>query len=305
MLIRATGNVAPDINLITLGCSCYYLLGQHSLALVDCGVRAQLPALLKRIEGLGIQPAQITKLLVTHLHADRIGALPYLRRIYPNIQVYASVQADEALRSEEQIKAIYQREQELSSQFPGQNTPSEQNVLMDFPEYQKLFTVNHAVRDGDLIKVDEHIQARVFATPGHSTEGVAYFTLPTHYIIGSEVFGYFRGRGEPGPGGDHNIQRANESLAKMAALEFSGLCLPYMGALTGRLARKHMQQVVTTTNEILQQSKSAHANGISDEEVRESIWDSFYSPEVGDVLSMASSKASFEALWQQIVAARG
>ncbi len=300
MLIRATGPIAPDIHLVTLGCACFYLLGEQKLALVDCGVSGQLPTLIKRIESLKLDPQQISRVLLTHLHADRVGAIPYLKKRFPNIQICGSTQLETALQNEATVRELYDQDLALSAKLP---THSEEPKL-EFGEYKDLFAVGHSVRDGDLLKLDEHIQVRVMASPGHSNCCVAYFTLPTHFLIGSEVFGYFRGRGDPSPGCDSSISRSQESIQKVLGLEFSGICLPYAGVLTGRLARKHLQQVLASAKEIAEQSKNAHVAQVSDKEIREAIWDSFFSPEVGDPLSMASAERSFEALWLQLLELR-
>src|SRR5438067_2003498 len=68
----------------------YLLKETNGLALVDCGL--DLPESREKLdEGLaqlGLTPAQLTDIFVTHAHPDHIGQLERLRRLAPEARLY-------------------------------------------------------------------------------------------------------------------------------------------------------------------------------------------------------------------------
>lgn len=72
-----------------VGASCMHVMLNGVRMLVDAGTRPNafdnMPS-LGRLEDLG----GVDLVLITHAHADHIGALPYLVRMYPTVPLYAS-----------------------------------------------------------------------------------------------------------------------------------------------------------------------------------------------------------------------
>lgn len=64
------------------------LHGGGSVAIVDPGPTTTLPVLLARLESLGIGLADVTALLVTHIHLDHAGAVGTILQRNPAIRVY-------------------------------------------------------------------------------------------------------------------------------------------------------------------------------------------------------------------------
>ena len=68
--------IYPQIYLIdTIKGSNVYLLDDRELALIDTGPAGCTDAILKFIANLGRRPEELSKIFITHAHADHIGSL--------------------------------------------------------------------------------------------------------------------------------------------------------------------------------------------------------------------------------------
>ena len=76
-----------------------YLLEGKSCSLILSGGMSYLaPVVQKQIHDFGIDEGQIGKLLILHAHFDHVGLVPFFRRRYPALDIFASTRAWEILR---------------------------------------------------------------------------------------------------------------------------------------------------------------------------------------------------------------
>lgn len=66
------------------------LRDEKEVILVDCGYTGFLDKMEAAIRQAGMEPSQITKVIITHQDHDHIGSLAALKQKYPEIQVIAS-----------------------------------------------------------------------------------------------------------------------------------------------------------------------------------------------------------------------
>jgi glyoxylase-like metal-dependent hydrolase (beta-lactamase superfamily II) len=68
-------SVVPDLYLLRFPVGNAYLwLGDDGLTLVDCGPPGSAPSIAAAIHDLGRDPAELRQLVLTHFHADHLGA---------------------------------------------------------------------------------------------------------------------------------------------------------------------------------------------------------------------------------------
>ncbi len=60
----------------------YLIAKKDRLLLIDCGLPTNIEKLIKNITKLGFDPAQISHLVITHVHADHVGAAAWLQAKY-------------------------------------------------------------------------------------------------------------------------------------------------------------------------------------------------------------------------------
>jgi glyoxylase-like metal-dependent hydrolase (beta-lactamase superfamily II) len=176
--------------------------------------------------------------------------------------------------------------------------------VLSFEEFRVATKIDRTLVESDTFKIDDDLLLRNFASPGHTGHSVSYMLVPHEFVIADETFGYYQGKRLSAPGGDMSVTAALHSMQKVKDLELSGIGLPYIGALTGGLVRKHLEAVAQNTHDLFLEARSALAEGVSADEVRAQIKDAFYAASMGDPCLIESLDRSFEAVWSQIGASK-
>ncbi len=115
---------------------------------------------------------------LSHSHYDHIGAIPYLRQVWPNAKVLAEEYAKNVLSKTNALKTI----KDLSNQagrFYGMNEPIDYNY--------DLLKVDQAVYEGDTIDLVD-LAITIFETPGHTRCSLS-FLVNNEVIFDSETTG--------------------------------------------------------------------------------------------------------------------
>lgn len=296
MLVRQTGEVTPDVYLLNLGYHCNYLAGQNRLTLFDACASSQITTLLSRINEVGVNPKNIESIALTHLHADRAGGIPLLRKQFAQIKLIASPLTETLLRNEKFLVELYQQDQEISSKM----APGTSHEFLPFEEFCTLLKPSAVLREGDLIPLGKEMNARIISSPGHTPHSLSYLIQPSQFLIVDEGFGYFRIKGFTASGADFDIDMATKSLDKILGLELSGLCLPNQGVVTGSLIRRHLTTVKQYTSGMIEECIEAYSINMPENEIAEGVKSSFYADETVDTIGKYNLERSFAAIWPQI-----
>jgi glyoxylase-like metal-dependent hydrolase (beta-lactamase superfamily II) len=294
MYLRSTSLVYPRLYLLTLGETCRYLVADSadSLLLSDPGLSCHVALLPQRFTRIGYNISKVTHVVLTNTDPIRIAGIPTLRRFSPYAQVYGTAAMYSFLSDTKNVKKLYDFDQELTARL---------NLTIEIPrltfeEYRSAFTIDKYINDSDVISPGPETSLRVVSTPGHRELSVAYLLLPHEFIIADQTFGYYNGNKLATPGADFNLSLACESIRKFDHLELSGLGLPYGGALTGELVKRHLQGVIQNTEDLMASVKEATNSGMSPADVLIQIRDAFFSPESRDPFlrsALAETEAAF------------
>ena len=76
---------------------CFYLVRGKDLLIVGGGMSHATPALEAQFDKLGVDPADVKYVVLTHSHFDHCGALPYFRERFPGVQVLGTEAAQQLL----------------------------------------------------------------------------------------------------------------------------------------------------------------------------------------------------------------
>lgn len=297
MLIRTSSELDHGLYLIKFGESCHYLIHEDSgLTLIDPGLSAHVQLLPERFAQLGVKESSISKVLLTHLHPERCAGIPLLRRLNPQVQVYATPQMRGILSQKSFIQELYEEDCASLKYF---NLDSKQ-VHADFEEYVSFWNNISTLGDGELLTLGPTHTLRVTAIPGHSKESIGYLIPSCKFLIADEGFGYYNGQEFAAPGGDYDLKLAQSSIKKFLDIDLQGLGLPSRGALTGQLLTRHIQAVIQNTDDLLIESAKAFKAQFSDEEILKSINDAFFSSEKSDPVVAKSMKRTLDSVWKQI-----
>lgn len=217
-----------------LDCHVYLVDGGDELALIDAGFGPGTERILDLIRADGFDPARVTKLFVTHYHADHAGGAAALKRA-TGAELYAGREAAPAIRvaDADQIGL---------------------NWAKSFGFYPADYSwepaaVEHELGDGDRIAVGG-LELEAIATPGHCQghyclrltggDRVSLFSSDCVFWGGAIIL-----QNVP----DSNLQQYAASVNRLAGLEFDAL-LPGHHMLSLEDGRRHVQVAAAEFNRI-------------------------------------------------------
>ena len=140
-----------------------------------------------QIKQLGIQMEKIEYILLTHTHADHIGALPHLKRRWPHIKIISSGVGSKILNSRELYNEFMLVDLGIAQLMKAK---SEIDSIPQTPEdYQ--FEVDLVVKDGDTIDLGNHVVWQIIETPGHSPCHLSAFEKTEGTLVAGDATGFY------------------------------------------------------------------------------------------------------------------
>ncbi len=199
-------------------CHVYLVDGGEDMVLIDCGLATDdsLDRILTNVTAEGLDPARISRVLLTHYHMDHAGGAAQFRNRL-GVDIVAPAEAAETLR-----------------------TGDERAVALDMAKAAGLYPIDcrfepvevaQEVREGDRLTVGD-LEIEVIETPGHCDGHVSYLLHGknrTYLFAGDAVFS--GGRIVLQNIHDCSIQKSAASVAKLAKLNFDSL-LPGHAAIS-------------------------------------------------------------------------
>lgn len=210
----------------------YLLVGHDELALIDVGSAASLNQLLAGVRAAGFDPADITRLLLTHVHLDHAGAAGPLVRALPRAQVY--VHRVGAPHLIDPAKLISSASRIYGSQMETlwgrmEPVPADRLVIVD---------------DGDEISISGRT-LRALYTPGHAIHHIALYDEAHRVVFPGDVAGVsIEGVGfvrPPTPPPDLSLEDWDSSITRLQALAVDRLYLPHFGEV--RSTAQHFSEL--------------------------------------------------------------
>jgi glyoxylase-like metal-dependent hydrolase (beta-lactamase superfamily II) len=141
----------------------YLSLGQEAM-LIDGGIGGTFFLVQDQLKEIGVAPASIKTVTLTHCHNDHIGLIPHLLTKWPHLKLQASASAVETLAKEAVVKDFLAFDQQVTA------TLQAKHVVAQVPEpvTDYRFRVDTVLEDGQVLNLGNGIRWRVYATPGHS-----------------------------------------------------------------------------------------------------------------------------------------
>jgi len=236
-----------------------YLLVDDKLALIDTGMAGNSDIVLKYIKRLGREPAELASIIITHGHFDHMGSLYKLRDI-TGAQTIAHT--DEVIRNREGkyvLSPFIETSQliivlfvlwlgRLALRFSGIEIPIAaiitlrvisliiglvilgfvsvprlwfERVLFRFAKFKRR-TIDIVVKDSDLLPYSGGVH--IVHTPGHTPGSICLFLPKSRVLIAGDTIINNKDRlSRPIPLRS-NRDEAEESLKKLAHLDFDVCC---------------------------------------------------------------------------------
>jgi glyoxylase-like metal-dependent hydrolase (beta-lactamase superfamily II) len=214
--------LTPQLHHISLPVGHAYLWHDHDgLTLIDAGLPGSAPLIEAAIRQAGYQPADLRRLVLTHFHADHVGAAADIAG-WGDVEVMAH-QADAPFIRNQAAGPppdLADWERPLYAQVTGQ-LPSEEAARQPAPPPR----IDRELSDADELGFGDGAVA--VAVPGH-TPGSLAIHLPTHQVL---FTGDAAARTPDGTviGGVFNVNRAQAADSFRRLADLSGVQVACFG----------------------------------------------------------------------------
>ena len=206
------------------------LADEAHLVLVDCGYPDSLPLIESAMANLGLSPAELTEVFITHHDDDHMGTLARLCARYPQVRVVAGEGEAAYLTGAQKSLRLCQAEA-LQPTLPPETRAWGEAFCRRLAAVEPV-PVHQTVTDGDLLPWCGG--CRVVATPGH-TPGHCSLYLPGLRAVVTGDAAVLEA-GAPAVANPHftlDLPQAEASLQKLLALD-ADCWLCYHGGILRR-----------------------------------------------------------------------
>ena len=236
MRSRSAGRIRKNLWYLGSEESGLYLLeGRASSLLISGGMSYLAPVVERQVHEFGIDEARIDKLLILHAHFDHVGLVPFFKRRYPSLELYASARAWEILHTAKAIETI-----NSFSRLVAERMGVTENLGPDLHWRDDLSGTT--VAEGTTIDLGG-ATVRIIETPGHSSCSVSAYSPEIGALFPSDGGGIPYGQTII-PSGNSNFTRYQRSLDKLSGLEVKIFCADHYGFVTGQEARRYIARSI-------------------------------------------------------------
>ena len=208
------------------------LHGPRGLALIDPGPSTTLDNLTRALRHKGFEVADITQLLLTHIHLDHAGASGSLVKMNPAIEVYVHERGAPHMVNPERLLAS-------ASRLYGEDMGPFWGEFLAVPAARI-----REVAGGETIAAGGR-ELDVAYTPGHASHHVSYFDRSSRVAFVGDTAGIRRGSGAyvmpPTPPPDIDLEAWRVSEDRILAWDPDTIFLTHFGPFHG--ARAHFREL--------------------------------------------------------------
>ena len=150
--------------------------GQHA-ALIDTGTNDSLPATLAALEKVGLQPANVDYVILTHIHLDHAGGAGAMMAAFPNAKLVVHPRGSRHMADPSKllagVRAVYG--EEATAKLYGELLPIDPARIIDATDELRLPLGTNTLRCLD--------------TPGHARHHISIVDEKTGGIFTGDLFG--------------------------------------------------------------------------------------------------------------------
>lgn len=146
----------------------FAIAGEGGWTLVDTGISGSSKRIQAALTALGLKPADLASVYLTHHHADHVGGMPGMRAWAPEVEILAPAHEAEIIAGKQPID------------------PSSNGVFRAIQGWQRLpvVPVSRTLCEGETVA-----GFRVIATPGHSLGHTSLLSDEHALLLTADAFG--------------------------------------------------------------------------------------------------------------------
>ena len=260
-------NFPPEIINVTTGHGAASLLvvGTEKTALMDCSMAYCGEHLVKKIKDkLGDRP--LDYFFASHTHYDHIGALPYLRKEWPNLICIGAEHGQKVLQREGAIKGIKKLGDEAAKMYT--------NGKMTSVSVEGL-SIDKVVHDGDVIDLGGK-QIVTLETPGHTRCSLTFVVEPAGIMMASESVGVLERRGVCHPAVLQSFEDGIKSIEKCRDYNPKRIIISHYGIVPASYNSKLWEILENEMRIEKHVIEEAWINGMTEDEILRMMTDKYW-----------------------------
>ena len=245
MRVRKAGLIREGLWLLGTEESCVYLLeGRKSSALISAGLSYILPELFRQIASLGISEKKIEHLIILHAHFDHVGVVPFFKRKWPHLKIYASSRGWEVLANPKAISVINEYTLKVCYRVKG-NT----EVLSSLDWQWRDDVHGEQLKQNSFIDLGDR-QIEIHETPGHSSCSISAYVPELKALFPSDAVA-IPYQNEYVIAAGSSFEAYQQSLDRLAKLDIEMLCADHYGYITGEEATHYIAQSKSAVSQMI------------------------------------------------------
>mgnify|MGYP000158478126 CR=1 FL=1 len=236
--------------------SCIYLIqgmnpdsGEPSYCLLGGGMVTTGPEVERQVLELGLSPERITRYVIQHSHFDHCGAVPYLKKQWPWLELVASQRSGELLQKDKVVEAVQSMNEVLLQRQGKEDLSREPGFCFEGLHVDRPLAEGDRVECGDLA-------LEVMEAPGHSSCSIVLYEPWQQALFTSDSAGIPMGD-DVFTAANSDFDRYQESLRRMAEYPVQAVLPEHFGARIGDDARGFLDASVASadrTRSLLEQT---------------------------------------------------
>ena len=255
--------ITPDFyRLGTPAFPSFLSLGKAGM-IIEGGTGPTFPMIVRQIQALGIEMDRIEYVLLTHTHADHIGALPHLKRKWPHLKLVASAPAANILNTSELYNEFLLVDLGIAQLMKAKG---EINGMPEVSEDFR-FEVDLIVKGGDTIELGDGIVWEIIDTPGHSNCHISAWEKKEGTLVVGDATGFYVPEKDAfWPNYFVSLTTYLESIRKLSAFPAGRAVLSHNAVIEGDVHR-YFEKVMEATREYHEDTLSRLGRGDSAESI--------------------------------------
>jgi len=233
----------------------YFIQGKNGWMLIETGPASSFEYIEETVKLLGIKPARLKYIAVTHIHLDHAGGLGVASKYFENSKVIVHPKGARHMIDPSRLVAG-------AYDYWGKAKMEQYGEVLPVAE-EKVITVT----DGDIIDLGDR-KIEVWETPGHSKNHVCYYDTKTKGIFSGDALGVYFPKlslllerpvirlATPAP--DFNGELMIKSIIRVALSKIKKIYFTHFGV--GDLPQQLIENTLGQLNVFLQMAKNYSDN---------------------------------------------
>jgi len=156
-----------------------YLIAGEELALIETGPTKSAPFIIEGIRGVGFDPADISYIIVTHIHLDHGGGAGTLVKEMPEAKVVVHEKgAKHMIDPSKLVNSSKRVFGDLIDEWYGEVLPVEQDRIIP-------------VKGGEIIDLGKGQRLRMIDSPGHSNHHICIYSEKEKGLFTGDAVGVY------------------------------------------------------------------------------------------------------------------